>query len=96
MVSVVGLIVALFFTGLIGVIAWWQWRSYATLDRRIEERDVSLLDSADTRIEKVLDAPQGSVVVPFIPATVVETQPVGHISHQEIVSSATDSTQQYQ
>lgn len=95
-VSIGGLFVALFFTGIIGVIAWWQWNSYVTLDQRIEAMDVSLLDSAGTRIEKVLDAPQGSVVVPFVPATMVQTQPYGHVSQQEVVGSATDGTQQNQ
>ena len=61
MVSIGGLFVALFLTGIIGAIAWWQWNSYVTLDQRIETMDASLLDSAGTRIEKVLDAPQGSV-----------------------------------
>ena len=95
MVSIGGLFVALFFTGIIGAIAWWQWTSYATLDQRIESMDASLLDSAGTRIEKVLDAPQGSVVVPFVPATMVQTQPYGHGSQQE-VGGGTDGAQQYQ
>lgn len=95
MVSIGGLFVALFFTGIIGAIAWWQWNSYVTLDQRIESMDVSLLDSAGTRIEKVLDAPQGSVVVPFVPATMVQTQPYGHGSKQE-VGGGTDGAQQYQ
>ena len=95
MVSIGGLFVALFFTGIIGAIAWWQWNSYVTLDQRIETMDASLLDSAGTRIEKVLDAPQGSVVVPFVPATMVQTQPYGHGSQQE-VGGGTDGAQQYQ
>ena len=41
MVSIVGILVGLFFTGIIGAIAWWQWHSYATLDRRIEARDAT-------------------------------------------------------
>ena len=94
-VSIGGLFVALFFTGVIGAIAWWQWNSYVTLDQRIETMDASLLDSAGTRIEKVLDAPQGSVVVPFVPATMVQTQPYGHGSQQE-VGGGTDGAQQYQ
>jgi hypothetical protein len=101
MVSIGGVFIALFFTGIIGVIAWWQWNSYATLDRRIESRDVTLLDSAGTRIEKVLDAPPGSVIVPFVPATVVPTQPIGQISNQEVgpipqVGGATEGAQQNQ
>ena len=96
MVSIVGILVGLFFTGIIGAIAWWQWHSYATLDRRIEERDATLIDSVGTRIEKVLDAPQGSVIVPFVTATVVQTQPVGQPSHQDVIGSATDGPQQYQ
>mgnify|MGYP001434878192 FL=1 len=101
MASVGGLVVALFFTGVIGAIAWWQWKSYATLDRRIGNRDVTLLDSAGTRIEKVLDAPQGSIIVPFVPATVVQTQPRSSVSNQEVgpkpqVSGSADDSQQYQ
>ena len=64
----------IFFTGLICANGWWQWKSYATLDQRIESMDSSLLDSAGTRIEKVLDAPAGSVVVPYIAATMVPIQ----------------------
>ena len=94
-VSIGGLFVALFFTGRIGAIAWWQWNSYVTLDQRIEAMDVAFLDSAGTRIEKVLDAPQGSVVVPFVPASMVQTQPYGHGSQQE-VGGGTDGAQQYQ
>lgn len=101
MASVGGLVVALFFTGVIGAIAWWQWKSYATLDRRIGNRDVTLLDSAGTRIEKVLDAPQGSIIVPFVPATVVQTQPRSSVSNQQVgpipqVSGSADDSQQYQ
>ena len=95
MVSIVGILVGLFFTGIIGAIAWWQWHSYATLDRRIEARDATLIDSVGTRIEKVLDAPQGSVIVPFVTATVVQTQPLVNL-HQEVIGSATDGTQQIQ
>ena len=65
MVSIVGILVGLFFTGIIGAVAWWQWHSYATLDRRIEARDATLIDSVGTRVEKVLDAPQSGVIVPF-------------------------------
>ena len=96
MVSIGGLFVALFFTGIIGAIAWWQWNSYVTLDQRVEAMDASLLDSAGTRIEKVLDAPQGSVIVPFVPATMVQSEPYGQVSHQEVVGSATDGAQQNQ
>ena len=96
MVSIGGLFVALFFTGIIGAIAWWQWNSYVTLDQRIETMDASLLDSAGTRIEKVLDAPQGSVIVPFVPATMVQSEPYAQVSHQEVVGSATDGAQQNQ
>ena len=42
MVSIVGILVGLFFTGIIGAIAWWQWHAYATLDRRIQERDANI------------------------------------------------------
>ena len=96
MVSIGGLFVALFFTGIIGAIAWWQWNSYVTLDQRIETMDATLLDSAGTRIEKVLDAPQGSVIVPFVPATMVQSEPYGQVSHQEVVGCATDGAQQNQ
>ena len=74
MVSIVGWMFVIFFTGLLCAIGWWQWRSYATLDRRIEMMDSTLLDSAGTRIEKVLDAPNGSVVVPYVAATMVPVQ----------------------
>ncbi len=74
MASIVGWMFVILFTGLICAIGWWQWKSYATLDRRIDSMDPSLLDSAGTRIEKVLDAPAGSVVVPYVAATMVPIQ----------------------
>lgn len=49
-----------------------QWRSYVSLDRRIEAGDESLIHGASTRLEKVIDAPQGSVIVPYVPAQMVE------------------------
>ncbi|GIS44423.1 MAG: hypothetical protein Ct9H90mP16_14930 [Candidatus Poseidoniales archaeon] len=52
MVSIVGILVGLFFTGIIGAIAWWQWHSYATLDRRIEERDATLIDRLEQESRK--------------------------------------------
>ena len=72
--SVVGWMLIVLFTGLLCAIGWWQWRSYATLDRRIDAMDATLLDSAGTRIEKVLDAPTGSVVVPYVAASIVPIQ----------------------
>ena len=72
--SVVGWMLIALFTGLLCAIGWWQWRSYATLDRRIDAMDSTLLDSAGTRIEKVLDAPNGSVVVPYVAANMVPVQ----------------------
>ena len=78
---VLGWFLVLALTGIIGIIGWWQWKSYVTLDQRIEQLDPTLLDSAGTRVEKVLDAPAGSVVVPYVASTVVPVQqvpPVGH------------------
>ena len=72
--SVVGWMLIVLFTGLLCAIGWWQWRSYATLDRRIDAMDATLLDSTGTRIEKVLDAPTGSVVVPYVAASIVPIQ----------------------
>jgi hypothetical protein len=71
--SLIGWVIFLTILGLVSGIAWWQWNTYVTLDRRIEERDETLLHSAGLRVESVVDAPQGSVIVPYIP--VEETMP---------------------
>ena len=71
MSAVLGWFLVLFLTGIILLIGWWQWKSYVTLDQRIEQLDPTLLDSAGTRVEKVLDAPAGSVVVPYVASTLV-------------------------
>ena len=74
--SVIGWILLLSMVGLLVAVGWWQWKAYVTLDRRIEQGDETLLHSArlglkSTRIETVLDAPLGSVVVPYVPAQLV-------------------------
>jgi hypothetical protein len=74
MSSVAGWFVVLLLTGVIGLIGWWQWKSYVTLDQRIDRLDSTLIDSAGTRVEKVLDAPPGSVVVPYVASTLVPVQ----------------------
>ena len=74
MSAVLGWFLVLFLTGIIVLIGWWQWKSYVTLDQRIEQLDPTLLDSAGTRVEKVLDAPAGSVVVPYVASTLVPVQ----------------------
>ena len=71
--SLIGWVIFLAILGLVIGITWWQWNTYVTLDRRIEERDETLLHSAGLRVESVVDAPQGSVIVPYIP--VEETMP---------------------
>lgn len=76
MSAVLGWFMVLFLTGIIVLIGWWQWKSYVTLDQRIDRMDATLLDSAGTRVEKVLDAPPGSVVVPYIASTLVPVQQV--------------------
>jgi len=73
---VLGWFLVLFLTGIIVLIGWWQWKSYVTLDQRIDRMDATLLDSAGTRVEKVLDAPPGSVVVPYVASTLVPVQQV--------------------
>ena len=74
MSAILGWFLVLFLTGIIVLIGWWQWKSYVTLDQRIEQLDPALLDSAGTRVEKVLDAPAGSVVVPYVASTLVPVQ----------------------
>ena len=74
MSSIVGWFVVLLLTGVIGLIAWWQWKSYVTLDQRIDQLDATLIDSTGTRVEKVLDAPPGSVVVPYVASSLVPIQ----------------------
>ena len=74
MSSIAEWFVILLLTGVIGLIGWWQWKSYVTLDQRIDQLDSTLIDSAGTRVEKVLDAPPGSVVVPYVASTLVPVQ----------------------
>jgi hypothetical protein len=73
---VLGWFLVLLLTGVIFLIGWWQWKSYVTLDQRIEQMDATLLESAGTRVEKVLDAPAGSVVVPYVASTLVPVQQI--------------------
>ena len=74
MEALVGWFLVLILTGVIGWIGWLQWNSYRTLDQRIEQMDPTLIESAGTRIEKVLDAPKGSVVVPYVATIMVPVQ----------------------
>ena len=76
MSAVLGWFLVLSLTGAICFVGWWQWKSYVTLDQRIEQMDETLLDSAGTRVEKVLDAPAGSMVVPYVASTLVPVQQV--------------------
>jgi len=55
-------------------IGWFQWNAYRTLDQKIEQMDPSIIYEASTRVEKVLDAPSGSVVVPYVAATMVPVE----------------------
>ena len=85
MSAVLGWFLVLFLTGIIVLIGWWQWKSYVTLDQRIDRMDATLLDSAGTRVEKVLDAPAGSVVVPYVASTLV---PVPQVPAQVVAPVA--------
>ena len=76
MESLVGWWLVLILTGVIGWIGWMQWNSYRTLDQRIEQLDATLIESASTRVEKVLDAPPGSVIVPYVATSMVPVQNV--------------------
>ena len=71
---VLGWFLVLALTGVIALVGWWQWKAYVTLDQRIDQLDSTLLDSAGTRVEKVLDAPPGSVVVPYVASSLVPVQ----------------------
>ena len=74
MSAALGWFLVLALTGVIVLVGWWQWKAYVTLDQRIDQLDSTLLDSAGTRVEKVLDAPPGSVVVPYVASTLVPVQ----------------------
>ena len=74
MSAALGWFLVLALTGVIVLIGWWQWKAYVTLEQRIDQLDSTLLDSAGTRVEKVLDAPPGSVVVPYVASTLVPVQ----------------------
>ena len=76
MSSLLGWSLVLILTGVIGWIGWLQWNSYRTLDQRIDQLDATLIESASTRVEKVLDAPHGSVIVPYVATSMV---PVQHV-----------------
>jgi hypothetical protein len=76
MESLVGWFLVLILTGVIGWIGWLQWNSYRTLDQRIDQLDSTLLESTGTRVENVLDAPPGSVIVPYVVTSMVPVQNV--------------------
>ena len=76
MESLVGWFLVLILTGVIGWIGWLQWNSYRTLDQRIDQMDATLIESAGTRVEKVLDAPPGSVIVAYVATSMVPVQNV--------------------
>ena len=76
MSAVLGWFLVLALTGVIALVGWWQWKAYVTLDQRIDQMDATLLESAGTRVEKVLDAPAGSIVVPYVASTLVPVQQV--------------------
>jgi hypothetical protein len=74
--AVLGWFLVLALTCVIALVGWWQWKAYVTLDQRIDQMDATLLESAGTRVEKVLDAPVGSVVVPYVASTLVPVQQI--------------------
>jgi hypothetical protein len=74
MESLIGWFLVLILTGVIGWIGWLQWNSYRTLDQRIDRLDSTLIESVGTRVEKVLDAPPGSVIVPYVATSMVPVQ----------------------
>ena len=76
MSAVLGWFLVLALTCVIALVGWWQWKAYVTLDQRIDQMDATLLESAGTRVEKVLDAPVGSVVVPYVASTLMPVQQV--------------------
>ena len=69
-----GLILFVVMLSLLVVVSWWQWNSYVTLDQRIDQCDETLLHSSSTKVETILDAPEGSVIVPYVPAQAVPIQ----------------------
>ena len=76
MSAVLGWFLVLALMCVIALVGWWQWKAYVTLDQRIDQMDATLLESAGTRVEKVLDAPAGSIVVPYVASTLVPVQQV--------------------
>jgi hypothetical protein len=76
MEALVGWFLVLFLTGVIALIGWLQWNSYRTLGQRIDQLDSTLIESAGTRVERVLDTPPGSVVVPYVAMSMVPVQNV--------------------
>ena len=74
MQALLGWFFIILLTVVIGWIGWLQWKAYRTLDERIEQMDPTLIESASTRVEKVLDAPPGSVVVPYVATAMVPVQ----------------------
>ena len=79
MSEVIGWVFIFLLTGAIVWVGWLQWNTYRALDQKIEQLDPALITSAGTRVEKVLDAPPGSVVVPYVLASVVPAQSVGFV-----------------
>jgi cytoskeletal protein RodZ len=72
--DVFGWLVLLAILAIVGALCWWQWQAYVTLDQKIERSDESLLHDSATKVETILDAPAGSVIVPYVPAQMVPVQ----------------------
>jgi hypothetical protein len=87
---VVGWFLIFLLSGVIGWIGWLQWNAYRTLDQKIEQLDPALISSAGTRVEKILDAPPGSVVVPYVMASVVPVQNAGFIPTPVVAPTTED------
>ena len=81
----------------IGWLGIWQFKKFSELDERIALADESLLDDAGLKSHEVIQAPAGSVVLPYALAVDVplvnQVPNVTHINSGEIeIGSSYDAT----
>tara|TARA_B100001750_G_scaffold248587_1_gene281912 strand:- start:10215 stop:10499 length:285 start_codon:yes stop_codon:yes gene_type:complete len=84
---VLWLVAAAITFGLI-IIAGWQIWIHNQLDERIAACDPGLLSSVSHKVETSTDAPQGSVIVPYVPVQMVQVAELQRpVKEQKLLSN---------
>ena len=82
----------------IGWLGIWQFKKFSELDNRVARADESLLDDAGLKSHEAIQAPLGSVVLPYalaVDVPIVSQMPtVAHIDSGEVtIGGGYDATQ---